>query len=314
MNMSRALAPTGLVGLALVVSGCGSATGASSGTPGPADSKVSVVASFYPLQYAAARIGGDHVSITNLTAPGGEPHDLELTPQQVGTIADANLVLYIKDFQPAVDDAVNQSAATTSLDVSQGIARLPLPPTQVAEAKDAGGPVPINDPHIWLDPLNMTAIGNAVAKRLSTIDPANSSTYDANAASLTTDMSALDAHWSAGTKNCANKNLVVSHEAFGYLSKRFGFSQLGIAGLTPDAEPSTAKVAEVADFVRAHNVKTIYYETLVDPKVAQTVASETGAKTAVLDPLEGLAAGSNASYLTVMDDNLTAVRQGQPCS
>jgi zinc transport system substrate-binding protein len=131
---------------------------------------------------------------------------------------------------------------------------------------------------------------------------------------LTEQLGALDSEWKAGTTTCANRDLVVAHEAFGYLAKRYGFAQVGISGLSPDAEPSPAKVAEVADFVRANGVRTIYFETLVDPKVAETVAAETGAATAALDPLEGLAEGSTDDYLSVMRTNLETVRKGQPCS
>jgi zinc transport system substrate-binding protein len=167
---------------------------------------------------------------------------------------------------------------------------------------------------VWLDPTNMILIADTVAARLSQADPAGAEQYAANAATLTEKLTALDSEWKAGTTTCENRNLVVSHEAFGYLAQRYDFTQVGISGLSPDAEPSPAQVAEVADFVRTNGVRTIYYETLVDPKVAETVASETGAATAVLDPLEGLEEGSTEDYLSVMRTNLETVRKGQPCS
>ena len=170
------------------------------------------------------------------------------------------------------------------------------------------------DPHIWLNPLNMSTIGTSLATRLSSLRPSAAASFAANLTSLRASMSALDHRWTTATATCANRDLVVSHEAFGYLAQRYHFVQRGISGLSPDAEPSPATVASVADFVRANGVRTIYYETLIDPKIATVVAQETGARTAVLDPLEGLVAGSSANYVTVMNANLASVVAGQPCS
>lgn len=312
--MRRRLLPLAALAAATAVllSACGSGS-SSSGAPS-AGGPLPVVAAFYPLQYAVEQVGGDRVSVTSLTAAGAEPHDLELTPQQVAAVSDAGLVVYLKGFQSSVDEAVDQAGGANALDAGAGISTLAPTQGEVDEAKESGEAPPAYDPHVWLDPTNMARIVDAVATRLSAADPAGAQQYAANAAALTQKLTALDAEWKAGTATCANRDLVVSHEAFGYLAKRYGLTQVGISGLAPDAEPSPAKVAEVADFVRANDVRTIYYETLVDPKVAQTVASETGAATAVLDPLEGLAEGSTDDYLSVMRANLETVRKSQPCT
>lgn len=301
---ARLLRPLAVLPAAALLAACGS-SGTGTGTDSTdAASNVSVVAGFYPLEWAAAEVGGDRVSVSSLTAPGAEPHDLELTPQQVAAVTDAGLVLYVGQFQPALDDAVAQNP-DKALDVAAGLDRLAPQPGEA----DAG-----YDPHVWLDPTNMAAIVATVAQRLSAADPVGASTFTANAAALTERLVALDARWKSGTATCASRDLVVSHEAFGYLAKRYGLAQVGISGLSPDTEPSPAKLAEVADFIRANGVTTVYYETLVDPKVAQTVADETGATTAVLDPLEGLAEGSSDDYITVMERNLQRVKDGQACT
>jgi len=219
-------------------------------------------------------------------------------------------VLYVAEFQPALDDAIAQSPAA-AVDVASGLET--LAPEEHAGEEHAGDEAGY-DPHVWLDPTNMATIVATVAQRLSSVDPAGAPTYAANAAALQDRLTALDEQWTAGTATCANRDLVVSHEAFGYLAERYGFTQVGISGLSPDTEPSPAKIAEVADFVRANEVTTVYYETLVDPKVAETVAQETGASTAVLDPLEGLAEGSSGDYISVMEKNLQTVKDGQGCS
>lgn len=273
-----------------------------------------VVAAFYPLQYAAQRVAGDRAQVTGLTPPGVEPHDLELTPSQVAAIRDADLVIYLPGFQPAVDEAVKAEAGDRALDASAGLTLLPATEAEAKEAAADGAPVPTSDPHVWLNPLNLAAIGSTVNERLAALAPDARESFSSGLRGLTDDMKALDSRWSSGTATCASRDLVVSHSAFGYLADRYRFTQIGISGLVPDAEPAPATIADVTDFVRSNSVRTIYYETLVDPKVATVIAQETGAATAVLDPLEGVAEGSSDTYITVMDRNLATVIAGQPCS
>ncbi len=278
--------------LLLALTGCSSTA---SSTPA-ADGKPSVVAAFYPLQYVAESVGGDTVSVTSSTPSGVEPHDLELSAAQVASIAQADLVLYVKGFQPAVDEAIAQQAPDRAIDVSAGL------------------PLLGSDPHVWLDPANMATIGTTVAERLAQIEPDAAATVAANSEKLSTAMVDLDAKFAEGLTTCRSRELVVSHEAFAYLADAYDLTQIGISGLSPESEPSPSRMREVADAVRANGITTIYYETLVDPKVAQTVADETGATVAVLDPLEGLAAGATGDYVSVMEANLATLIAGQGCS
>lgn len=292
---SRRLALPALALMAVgLLAACGGSATPSDGSTSPSNGPT-IVAAFYPLAYAAEQVAGPDATIINLTPPGAEAHDLELTAQQVAQIADADLVLYIPGFQPAVDEAVEQQAGDRALNVTAAITLLP------------------GDPHVWLNPLNMATIGDEVAARLSS-NSSIAATAEKGASDLRASMEALNAEWAAGTSACTIRDLVVSHEAFGYLAAAYGFTQVGIAGLSPEAEPSPARLAEVAKFVKDNGITTIYYETLVDPKVAQTVAAETGAATAVLDPLEGLPEGYDGDYVTVMKDNLVEVRAGQGCT
>ena len=163
----------------------------------------------------------------------------------------------------------------------------PMKPTTSTRTRGDG-----IDPHFWLDPLRLADVGDAIAAELSALAPDEAATFTQNAAALRSELEALDAEFSAALADCANTDLVTSHQAFGYLAQRYGLTQVGISGLSPDEEPTPAQLAEVTDFVAANDVTTIYYETLVDPGIAETVAAETGASTAVLDPLEGLNADS----------------------
>lgn len=312
----------------LAATACGSGTspsgssgttgGSGSGTASPTGEKIQAVVGFYPLQYALERVGGTHVAVTNLTKPGAEPHDLELTPQDVAKVAKAKLAVYTKGFQPAVDKAITEQSGKGAYDVSKdanleaheehaeadGHAHTP------GDGHDHGAV----DPHFWLDPQRYTAVAKGIAAKLGEIDPAHKDDYTKNAEAFAKDLTALDGEFTAGLKNCASKNLVTSHAAFGYLAERYGFTQMALSGLSPDKEPEPARLAEIAAFVKKNKVATIYTETLVSPAIAKTVAAETGAKTAVLDPIEGLSESSaGKDYLEVMRANLATLKKGQPC-
>lgn len=300
--MPTALAVTGCSGaLALALTGClGGNSAADSDEPTGSRGSVQVAASFYPLQWVTEQVAGEAAEVVNLTPPGAEPHDLELGPHQVAAVGEADLVVYLGGFQPAVDEAVEQEAADSSLDV-----------TRVARLERTGSG---RDPHFWLDPVRLADVADAVAGRLARIADTDAAGYRARAAELRKRLEALDAELRAGLAGCAGTDLVTSHTAFSYLAERYGMEQVGITGLTPDAEPSPQDLAKVAAYVRDNSVRTIYYETLVSPDVADTVARETGAATAVLDPLEGLSADSAGDdYVSVMRSNLATLRAGQPC-
>ncbi|GAA4580783.1 zinc ABC transporter substrate-binding protein [Micromonospora coerulea] len=276
--------------------------------------RVDVVAAFYPLQFLAERIGGDAVRVTNLAKPGAEPHDLELNPRQVGQVSDADLIVYLKGFQPAVDEAVDQNGGDRGFDVA-GVQPLRDAAAgghehegEAGHEEKTGG----KDPHVWLDPTRLATIGDRLAERLGTADPDRAADFTARARTLRAELGQLDADYAQGLKTCQRREIVVSHTAFGYLAERYQLEQVGITGLTPDTEPAPQRLAEVAREAREHRATTIFFETLVSPKVAETVAREVGAKTAVLDPIEGGPAGGD--YLSAMRANLQTLRTALDCS
>jgi zinc transport system substrate-binding protein len=228
-------------------------------------------------------------------------------------VSEADLVVYLEGFQPAVDDAVASEAADRSWDAGDH-ARLDLTYTPIEEGEEASDEAGAVDPHFWLDPTRYADVATALAAGLADLDPEGAAGYQANAEAFVDDLEALDAEWQAGVEVCANRNLVTSHNAFGYLAQRYDLTQRGITGLTPEDEPTPQALAAVADFVTANDVATIYFETLVSPDIAETLAAETGAQTAVLDPVEGLSDASEGSdYFEIMRANLANVRAGQPC-
>lgn len=306
MTARRALAATAAL-LAL-----GATAACSTGGPAGAG-RVDVVAAFYPLQFLAERVGGDAVTVTNLVKPGAEPHDLELNPRQVGQVVDAELVVYLKGFQPAVDETIDQNAADRAFDVA---AVQPLQDVTAGGHEHAGGEHDHEtggaDPHVWLDPTRLATIGDRLAERLGRADPDHAADYTARAGALRADLTKLDAEFAQGLQTCQRREIVTSHTAFGYLAGRYRLEQVGVTGLTPESEPATQRLAEVIRESRRHNATTIFFETLVSPKVAETIAREVGAKTAVLDPIEGPPA--EGDYLTAMRANLQTLRTALDCS
>ena len=258
----------------------------------------SVVAAFYPVAFAAQQIGGADVSVTNLTPAGAEPHDIELRVSDVSRIAKADLVLYLGEgFQPAVEKAVSSTHA-------HGVDLLATQKLVTGENEEGK---PTLDPHVWLDPVLYAQMAREIAQAL--VKPQA-------AASFVARLHRLDRAYRTGLAHCRRTTIVTSHAAFGYLSRRYHLHQLALEGITPEVEPTAKALESLIQQVRNAGATTIFFETLVSPKLAQTVARESGAKTAVLDPIEGLAPTSvehGATYFTVMRGNLAALRKALGC-
>lgn len=288
--MTRFVALAALTIVAPLLAGCGDPLGSDDGRP-------RVVASFYPLQYVAERVAGEHMDIVNLTAPGGEPHDLELSVRQTAEVSEADLVLYQKGFQPAVDDAVEQNQ-----------------PERVVETTETM-PLESEDPHFWLDPTRLSEVAVAFTDEITDLDPVHAEAYRANLEALRDDLTDLDRDFEDGLATCAVDTVVVSHDAFGYLGHRYDLDIHPIAGLSPDAEPSPAHIKELHELIESDGITTVFSETLASPEMAETIADDLGIKSAVLDPVEGLSdSDSDEDYLSLMRSNLSALREANQCS
>lgn len=310
--MKKSLALLGALPLVLLLAACGSSEDGSAG-----GDTTSVVASFYPFAFVAEQVGGSHVDVDNLTSPGVEPHDLELKPKQVGDVQNADLVVYEKHFQAAVDDAVKQAdrSAKDTVDVASVIKLKPLQAGAEEEGHEEGHDHGEEDPHTWLDPENMIIVTKAVQAQLSAVDPDHASDYAANADKLISELSDLSTAFETGLKTCKTRTIVTSHAAFQYLATRYNLTQVPIAGLDPANEPSPSQLADITNLVRKEKITTIFTEELVSPAIAKTIAKETGAKTATLDPIEGLSdATKDQTYLTLMRKNLETLREANSCT
>jgi zinc transport system substrate-binding protein len=306
-----------LIAASLILAACSSTqeTATPQETTEVATEKIQIVAGFYPLAYAAEGIAGDLAEVVSLAGPGVEPHDLELTPGDVAKINDADLVVYIPEFIPALDAVVKTLDQSKVINATQGITLISgdshSHEGEESHSEEEGhSDESATDPHIWLNPSNMVLIGNSIAQALSALT--SDSAINENRSSFENALTTLASDYTAKLANCSIKALVVSHEAFGYIANAYGFEQVGISGLSPEAEPSPARLAEVAKIAKAENATTIYYESLVDPKVAKTLADELKITAEMLDPLESPPASGD--YLSVMQQNLDTLVKGQVCS
>ncbi len=338
----RILAAACAAATALALSACTST--ASSGDSSSKDGSLTVMASFYPLKYLAEKVGGEYVSVTSLTPDGAEPHDLELSPKMVDSLSSADAVIYLAGFQSAVDEAIEQQAPKTIIDVSSAAELVEAGsdanhPAEEEEATDEtqSGETEAHDhdheghdheghdhaghdhhhdmsadPHFWLDPIRMAKAATLVGDKLAEADSAHADTYKANAKALAEELTTLGDTLVTKTSKCQVKTFVTAHTAFGYLADRTGLTQVGISGLDPESSPSPARLAEIGQIAKEQGVTTIFTEALIDPKVAQTLADDLGITTAVLDPIESQTDASK-DYAAVMQANIDALTKANNC-
>ena len=249
------------------------------------------MAAFYPLAYAAEQIGGRNVSVENLTPAGAEPHDLELSPRSVADVQSADLVLLLgQGFQKQVESAAGHGKHVLLLLDTSGLRRFPN-----------------GDPHVWLDPERYELIARRIGAALHR--PAATKAFMRK-------LAVLDREYARGLAHCERRGIITSHQAFAYLAQRYHLSQVAITGLTPESEATPQDLQHVIDVARRTRATTVFFERLVSPRLADTVAREAGAKIAVLDPIEGLTKGRQArgeNYFTLMRENLAALRRGLGC-
>lgn len=315
MNIRRhisaaAVAGASVLGL-LALSAC-----STNGTPRTDDGKLKVTASFYPMEFLAEQIGGEHVAVTGLTKPGVEPHDLTLTAKQTAQLAESGAVVYLKGLQPAVDDSIAQSGVENVADAA-ALTSLEAHGTEVdghdhstgddhAHSESEGG----KDPHVWLDPVKYAEVAKGVGKTLAKADPDHRADYQKNTDALVKKLEGLDKEFKDGLKKRASDTFITTHAAFGYLAERYGLTEEAISGLDPESEPSAHRVKDLHALAEEHHVSTVFFETIANPATAKTLAGDLRLKTDVLDPLEGITAKSRGKdYFGVQRANLAALQK-----
>lgn len=277
--------------------------------PAKQPNKLQVAASFYPLYFFAEQIGGDKADVINITPAGAEPHDYEPTAQDIAKIENSKMIILNGGGLEAWGQNLKQNINPSHTIIV--VAGEVLTNQQFIEDGKS-----IIDPHVWLSPVLAKKMADKIVQGFVEIDSKNKDYYLKNRDALKAKLDDLDNQYKEGLANCNGKSIVTSHAAFGYLADTYGFKQIPISGLSPDAEPSPKQLAEIAKFVKSNNINYIFFESLVSPKLSDTIASEAGAKTLVLNPIEGLTneqilQGKN--YFTEMQNNLTNLKIALQC-
>ncbi|MGN0064413.1 MAG: metal ABC transporter substrate-binding protein [Nocardioides sp.] len=319
MKFPRRLVSAAVAGCtALALAACGSDSGA--------DPDRSVVAGFYPLAWLSGEVAGDEWEVTNLTAAGGDPHELNIGLGETATLEGAALVVISRGLQPNVDKTVDSVATGDVLDAAEIVGLVPVEDhgmeddhgdeehaDEHAEEGHEGHDHGDTDPHFWHDPLRMATMADAIGAELGRLDPDHADEYEARAADVRAELEALDTEFTEGLADCERTTVVVSHDAFSYLS-RYGLEFAPIAGLSPDAEASPATLGRLQHLITSEGITTVFSERLASGKMAQTLADDLGVASAVLDPIEGLDDDTaDEDYLSLMRANLEALRTANGC-
>lgn len=277
---------------------------------GPRSGDHTVVASFYPLYFIAERVAGRYNDVIDLTPPGVEPHEYELTVRQVADIDLARVGFYEHGVAPSIDQAMANDSPDHAVDVASVVdLAAPVTGSGVESTSDD------KDPHFWQDPTLMAEATRAFAHTMAQADPAHAPYYRSQGARLVRDLDRLDAAYSRTLATCRIRTVVVSHDAFEYLARRYHLDVVPIAGLEPDAEPSLQRLHDLSNLIRDRGVTTVFFETLASPDLARSLAGDLGIESAVLDPIEGLtSADPHATYLTLMRQNLAAIAKAGECT
>ncbi|MGW0606257.1 metal ABC transporter substrate-binding protein [Streptomyces sp. NPDC002640] len=344
MNVRRLISSTAAATAAVLGATALTACSGDATAIGKNTEKFDVVASFYPMAFLAEEIGGKNVNVSTLVEPGQEPHDLEITARQTAALTEADAVLYLKGLQPAVDEAVAQTEGPAKVDAA-ALTELREHGAEVDGSKEhadehadehaeehadehaeehadehadeheghdhghshAAG---AQDPHVWLDPAKYAEVAQGVSKAFQKADPDHAADYRANTEDLVNRLDALDKKFETGLKDRKTDVFLTNHSAFGYLAEAYGLIEESITGLDPESEPSGARVKELQHIAEEDGVTTVFYETLVSDRTAKTLAQDTGLRTDVLDPLEGITEKSRGDdYFQVMESNLEALRK-----
>lgn len=290
------------------------------------DGAVTIAAPFYALEYAATLAAGDEAHVFSVTTPGMDPHDTELSPRQMAELTQADIVIYLPLFQPAVDNAIEQAGDIRVLDVSQIIELHPADGHDYDHGNNAddhdddghdhdhGHDHGLHDPHFWTDPVLLGEVTRALTAELADLDPDNADAYLANAESAATLLGDLDADYSAGLANCERRAFIPQHAAFSYLAERYDLEQVSVAGLSPDEEPSPSRIAEVQALAAEHGITTIFFEPGHSDAIARSIATDLGLELAILDPIETISdASPGEDYAAIMRANLAALEEANAC-
>lgn len=293
---------------ASILVACSSQTANSNG-------KLNIVTTFYPVYEFTKQVAGDEANVQLLIGAGTEVHDYEPSAKAVATIQDADTLVYENENMETWVPSLLKTLDTKKVNVVRATGdMLLLPGGEEEEGHDHSGEGHHHDydPHVWLSPQRAIKLVENIRDSLSKDYPDKKATFEKNAAAYISKLQALDQKYTDSLKNAKQKNFVTQHAAFHYLALDYGLTQVSVSGLSPDAEPSAARLAELTEYIKANNIKYIYFEENASQALASTLSKETGVKLDVLNPLESLTdqqTKDGADYISVMESNLKALEQ-----
>ena len=274
---------------------------------GNIDGRLNVVVSFYPLEEFAKAVGGDKVSVFSLVKPGVEPHDWEPSPSDIVKISNADILVF--------NGAGLEGWLDKTLRIKHNDAVVVVASDGIELLQESGN-VPVIDPHVWLNPVFVKKMIENIANAFVSLEPANAEFYHANAEKYVSRLNVLDDKFRTWLSNCARREFVVSHDAFGYLAQRYSLVQLPVSGISPEVEPTPGSVVKLLKLMKDKNIDVFFVEPLVNPKMIVALAGDAGARVEMLNPFEGLAADEIASgqnYFSIMEQNLNKLISALGC-
>lgn len=310
--MKKILIP--VIIILLMVSGCSNTASTKNEKTSEESKKLQIVTTFYPMYYFTKEVAGSSANVELLIPNGAEPHDWEPTAKDMAKIQDADVFIYNSQYFELWTEKVLKSINDSNLKVVEAASGIKLMDALESEDEEEHGHsehTSSKDPHVWLSPVLAQLEVNTIAKALEQADPKNKDQFQKNAEALNAELADLDHLYKETIDKAKKKEFVTQHAAFGYLAKQYGLTQIPIAGLSPDVEPTLGKLAELTELTKKKKVKIIYFEEMTSSKVAETLAKEIGAKTEVLNPLEGLTKKEQEQgldYLDVMKNNLESLK------
>ncbi|MGF9965142.1 metal ABC transporter substrate-binding protein [Bacillus rhizoplanae] len=299
--------------LSTAIAGCSKQDESKSNTK--QDKSLKVVTTFYPMYDFTKNVVGSNGKVDVLIPAGTEPHDFEPTPKDIAKIESADVFVYNSDSMETWVPKVLKSLDNKNIkvvDASKGISLIEGTAEEEKDKHTNKKQEHTMDPHVWLDPVLAQKEVENIKQAVIEADPTHKQDYEKNTDQFNAKLKDLDNQFRTTLGNAKHKEFVTQHAAFGYLAKEYGLTQIPIAGLSPDQEPSPAKLAELQKYVKDNNIKVIYFEEVTSPKIAKTLADETGAKTVVLSPIEGITKEEQAKgndYISYMKKNLDALKQ-----
>jgi zinc transport system substrate-binding protein len=307
--MKRLLCP--IIIFLLVVSGCSNAVQTKSERVSEGTKKLQIVTTFYPMYYFTQKVAGNSANVELLIPNGAEPHDWEPAAKDMAKIQDADIFIYNSRYFESWTEKVLKSINDSDLTVIEASKGVELMNALESEEENHSDHASSKDPHVWLSPVLAQQEVDTITNAIEKLDPNHKNEYEKNAEDFKSQLADLDHLYKETINKAEKKEFVTQHAAFGYLAKQYGLTQIPIAGLSPDVEPTLGKLKELTELTKKKHVKVIYFEGLTSSKVAQTLANEIGAKTEVLNPLEGLTKEEQEKgldYIDVMKKNLEALK------